>query len=380
MRKSKSETLTRIDLNKLSISYTPSPIGRGRIPAGILFRTTWVRALAVLIAMIWSLGFSASADTGTSLDISRYILSGRTLGMGGAHVALSDDGEGLFTNPSGLAKISFPQMTGLSRKIFLEETIYSLYSWAFPTNYGTFGLGYTAAKAGESYPTMRDPGTSRIVINPSLEALGQENSVLLLTYARELPVKNASVGGNLKFFNQSINGGGQFDRATAMSLDLAASYKPLNYLNLGVNLQNILGNNIGWNKASEKLGGYTKLGASLNVYGKSSAEALFKHDQQVVACLDMDLPRDVLGGSTLFHLGAEWTPFKLLSLRAGLNQEMGGTGFTFGVGFKNSAFRFDYAYAPRPSITGDNPHYFSLSYVGDRVVSVSKKSLLSSRS
>ncbi|KAF0134659.1 MAG: pectate disaccharide-lyase [Candidatus Saganbacteria bacterium] len=332
-----------------------------------------MKNIFIAVLLVFCFIAIAHADTGTSLDISRYILSGRTLGMGGAYTGLSDDGEGIFTNPSGLAKIEFPQMMGFTRKIFLEETTYLLYGWAAPTKYGTFGIGYSSARVGESYPTSRDPGTNRIIINPSLEAINNENSVLLVSYSRVLPWKNIQAGGNLKFFNSSISGGGQLDRATAMSLDLSASYKPLNYLNLGINLQNIIGNSMSWKNTSENLGGYNKIGLAFNLFGNSTLEAFIKNNQKAIVCLDYDMPRNVLNGSNLLHLGAEYEPFKFLSLRAGLNQESGGTGITLGLGLKNNAFRFDYAYYQRPGAFGDNPHYFSLSYVGERIVTYDKK-------
>lgn len=325
--------------------------------------------------LVLLLGFSAIADIGTTIDVSRTIYTGRTLGMGGAHLGFSNDGEGIFTNPSGLSKLEFPQLVGLSRKLFLEETQYSIYGWAVPTQWGTFGLGYVDTSVGGSYATARDPSTSRIVINPSLEAVSYENSVLLLTAARDLPwVKNLSLGGNIKFFNQSLSGGGTFARGTGMNLDLSGSYKPFPYLLVAANLQNILGGTVNWNNTQDKLGGYTKLGAGFNLLGPATPEAFLKHDQKVALAFDIDLPREVLdSNSLLMHLGAEWTPLPYIALRAGINQEGGGTGLTFGAGFKQSAFRFDYAYAPRPGIAGDTPHYFSLSYVGDRVVTVDKK-------
>lgn len=317
----------------------------------------------------------ALADTGTTIDVSRTIYTGRTLGMGGAHLGFSNDGEGIFTNPSGLAKLEFPQLVGLSRKLFLEETQYSIYGWAVPTQWGTFGLGYVGASVGGSYATARDPSTSRIVINPSLEAVSYENSVLMLTAARDLPwVKNLSLGGNLKFFNQSLSGGGTFTRGTGMNIDLSGSYKPFPYLLMAANLQNILGGTINWSNSQDKLGGYTKLGLGFNLLGPLTPEAYMPFSQKVALAFDIDLPRDMLSGNDLLmHLGAEWTPIPYIALRAGINQENGGTGLTFGAGFKHTAFRFDYAYAPRPGITGDTPHYFSLSYVGDRVVTVDKK-------
>ncbi|HTY12632.1 MAG TPA: hypothetical protein VMD02_00425, partial [Candidatus Omnitrophota bacterium] len=309
---------------------------------------------------------AANADPGTAVDISRTIYSGRIMGMGGAHVGLSNDGEGMFTNPSGLADLEFPQVTGLARNLMLDQTAYSVGSVAVPTDWGTLGIGYVGAQTGGSLPTARDPGTGRVVVDPSLEALSQSSSVILLSYAQQIPWNNVSLGGNLKFFNQSINGGGQFSHATAMGIDLSASYRPLRFLNLGANLQNFLGSGMSWDYGSEKLGGYYKFGAALNLYGPDTREAFMQMDQPVVADLDLDLPHDVAGGTAAVHAGLEWTPIKMLALRAGLGQENGETGFTFGAGLKNSAFRFDYAYAPRPGIPGDTPHYFSLSYVGDR--------------
>ena len=138
---------------------------------------------------IFTFGFLLFASSycfaGTTIDPSRTIYMGRTLGMGGAHLALSNDGEGIFANPSGLAGLEFPQITGLSRKIFLDETAYSLYGFSVPTDYGSFGVGYAGANTGGSYATSRD-NNNRIVINPSYEAVTYDNSVLLFSYAKDI--------------------------------------------------------------------------------------------------------------------------------------------------------------------------------------------------
>lgn len=334
----------------------------------------WKFTIVVCLYLVsWLLVIPALADTGTSIDISRSIYSGRTMGMGEANVASANDGEGLFINPSQLATLQFPQMMGLSRKLVLDETDYTLYSYAVPTDWGTFGIGYAGAATGNSLPTTRDPGTNRVIVNPSLEATGYDTSVTIFTYARTLPWNKISVGSNLKLFNQSLNGNGSFDRASGYGIDLSASYKPIYYLNLGATFQNIIASSINWQNSSDTFGGYFKLGAAMNVLGQNTAEAYRKFDQNIIACFDLDIPRDVLGGVTLMHLGAEWAVNNVIALRAGIDQENGGTGLTFGVGIKNSAIRFDYAYAQRPGITGDTPHYFSISYVGDRIVNVVKK-------
>jgi len=322
-------------------------------------------------------GLIITAWAGTTIDPSRTLYTGRAMGLGGTYLGFANDAEGIFANPSGLTKLEYPQMVGVSRKIFLDETTYQVMAWSAPTHYGTFGMGYVGTAIGESFPTLREPGTNRIVINPSSEAMGYDNSVLMFTYARQLPWYNLSLGGNLKFFNQSIGGGGVGDRASAMNLDLSATYRPLKYLSLGANLQNVLGGSVSWAGTgnTDTLGGYWKLGGALKLFGASTSEALLTNNmvREMSVGLDLDLPQNILAGASLFHLGIEYLPLNFMALRAGLNQDNGGSGMTFGVGFRQSAFRFDYAFAARPGITGDNPHYFSLSYVGDRTVSVSKK-------
>ncbi|MFH2033581.1 MAG: S-layer homology domain-containing protein [Candidatus Margulisiibacteriota bacterium] len=309
--------------------------------------------------------FTGTALAGISVDPSRSIFAARTLGMGGAHVGLSQDGEGLFINPSALAAAIYPQMTGVSTNILLSETAYTMASIAWPTQWGVFGCGYIGANTGGSYATIRDPASNRVSINPSYEAMSSTNNVLLFTYANELPMKWISVGGNLKFYNQALSGANEFGRGTGMNLDLSATAYPNEWLTLGVNLQNILGGSLAWGGVTDDLGGFTKLGAAMNLFGEK--KSLFKNQYDIVAALDIDLPRNVLAenNSMLYHLGLEYTMNEWMQLRAGLNQDSNGSGMTFGVGLKQSAFRFDYAYVQKPGLGADSPHYFSMSYVGD---------------
>ena len=327
------------------------------------------RTIMIALALIL-LRSAAWAEAGLSVDPSRNIYAARTLGMGGAHVGLSNDGEGIFSNPSGLANVEFPQIMGLTRRMLLNETSYAIWSWAIPSRWGTLGMGYVDLTTTGSTPTMRDPGTGRIVANPSVEAMSYENSVIMLTYSREIPWNKIELGSNLKLFNQTLyDPSHQLAHASAVSLDLSASYRPRKYLNLGINVQNLLMTSLIWSNSSDKLGGYTKLGAALNLFGESSEEALYRYPEKVVACLDIDLPHDVLSPVPLLHLGMEWSITREIALRAGINQENAGSALTLGVGLKNSAIRFDYAYSQKPGILGENPHYFSLAYVGERVFS-----------
>lgn len=313
----------------------------------------------------------------TTIDPSRTVYLGKTLGMGGAHIGLSDDGEGIFSNPSGLAHIKFPQVTGLSRKIFLDQTSYSIYSFAMPTDIGIFGIGHVGTFINGSYATLRDEN-NRISINPSVEAMSYNNKVTMLSYSRDLStIPSLSrfpilFGANLKYFEQILTGGGIGKTGTAYNLDLSATYKASSWLTFGGNLQNILGGSINWGNSQDKIGGFYKFGCAVNLLG-DKANSLYQSSQKVVGAIDIDLPHDVLAGSTLLHGGLEWAPLNYLAIRGGINQQLMGTALTMGLGFLADGFRFDYAYCANPNVTGDNPHYFSLSYTGARIVEVDKK-------
>lgn len=323
------------------------------------------------------IAFAGLAYAGTSIDPSRTVYLGRTLGLGGSNVADTNDGEGIFVNPSGIAGIEFPQITGLSRRIFLDETAYSLCSFAYPTVYGSFGMGFIDANTNGSLATYRD-SNNRIVPNPSVEAMSYDNNVILMSYARDVSTIDKFqnlpllLGANIKFYNQSISGGLVGSRGSAMSFDLGATYKLFKWMKVGGTLQNVLSSAIKWGNSEDKVGGFYKIGCSANILGDLS-ESLISNTQKLTGFLDMDIPHDVLNNNTTFNIGAEWLPIKQIALRTGLDQEPSGTTLNYGIGFIQDAFRFDYAYGPRPGIASDNPHYFSMSYTGTRITKEKKK-------
>ncbi|MBN2058566.1 MAG: S-layer homology domain-containing protein [Candidatus Saganbacteria bacterium] len=314
--------------------------------------------------MITCLSAPLLAADGIGLDPSNNPYTARHLGMGGASLGFADDASGVFINASGLAKAEFPQMLGASRKLVLDEVQYSLFCWAMPSEWGTFGIGYTGLNVGDSIPTRRDEATNRIIVDPSREATAYDNSTIALAYAKQLNPE-LSVGGALKLFNQSISGG-LSSRASGTGIDLGATYTALPWLTAAANLQNVLEGTLAWGGgASDKIGGYYKLGGRATVMG--TAEALLKHQQTLIAGLDIDIPHSKLG-STNYHLGLDYFPLPRIALRVGLNMEQSNTGLTFGVGLVNGGFRFDYAFAPKPGLPNDTPHYFSLAYIGERVL------------
>ncbi|MFA4843943.1 MAG: S-layer homology domain-containing protein [Candidatus Margulisiibacteriota bacterium] len=328
-----------------------------------------IKALIICLAAFggWS---AALAVDGIGLDPASTLYSARQLGLGGAALGFADDASGVFANPAGMTNIKFPQLLAASRKLVFDETQYTLLCWSLPTDLGIFGLGYTSLNTGGSPATQRDPATTRIIIAPSQEATGFDNNVLALSYSRKVR-PDLAVGGALKLFNQALRGG-VASQANGTGLDLSASYHPLSWLTAAANLQNILEGTLKWTGGSaDKIGGFYKLGCKVYLLG-SSTEAWRAGEHDLYGGLDLDIPHSSLA-STAYHLGLDYSPVKNVFIRSGLNIEGGGLGLALGVGVVNGGFRFDYAYAQRNGLSGDTPHYFSLSYLGERVMTFAKK-------
>ncbi|NQU18297.1 MAG: S-layer homology domain-containing protein [Candidatus Saganbacteria bacterium] len=329
----------------------------------------------LIIVSCWLLVVSCPtwAD-GLSADPSRTLLGGKQLALGRSGVALLADPAALFINPAGLAGIQFPKFTATSRKIFFNETQYISIGGAVPTDWGTFGLGIIDANIADSFQTKRDAENNRIIPSPSTEAISYDNNVIFLSYSKNNVLrKNLSLGTNLKLYNQGFSGGAAV-KAAAYGLDLGFQYQLSDSIRLGGNYQNFLSSNLKWSSSTEaenSLGGYIKLGTAVNILG-DSGKAIRVNDQKLIGTFDLDLPNSTLAqnNNMIYHLGLEWLPYSNVSLRSGYDSNLG---LSYGVGFKSWGFRFDYAYANSPFASGDNPHYFTLSYVGDLITVVSKE-------
>jgi len=301
---------------------------------------------------------------GTTNDPSQTLFSARQLGMGGVSVTFSDDANGVFSNPAGMAMIKFPQMLAASRKIVLDETQYTLFGWAIPSYFGTFGLGYVGMNTGGSIPTKLDPASNRIIIDPSREATSYSNNVIAISYAKSLPF-NLCIGANYKMYSQSFSGE-IGDGATGTGIDLGLTMQPRTWLTLGADLKNISGGTLSWdNGVSDSISKTYKAGVKLGILGGEN-EAMRKSSQRLFVGIDADVSNSVNS------IGLEYFPYPKIAFRGGINQGSNSFGTTYGIGVINGGFRFDYAFANRSDIPGDTPHYFSIAYIGERTVAVTR--------
>jgi len=301
---------------------------------------------------------------GVSFDPSLQPNLARQLGMGGTSLVFSDDASGLFYNPAGLADVKLPQIVAASRQLVFESVDYTLIGWAMPTEHGTFGIGYTSLNTGGSLPTVLDPATGRVIINPSAEVSSYINSTLIFSYAKTF--EQISLGINYKMLMQQL-GGSASSTASGNGIDVGLVY-PINpWLTVGANLQNIIKGSLAWaGGETDQVGGNYKVGCKINIMGTN--EALIKRNQTIYGGIDLSMPHISTTRDLSYSLGIEYLPIKTVSLRTGVGMGSESTGLNFGIGFLNGGFRFDYCYATNPNLSGDMPHYFSLAYVGERVV------------
>lgn len=347
------------------------------------------KTAATLILLVFLAG---SVLAQAAPDPSRFSVGSRVLGMGKAFVAMADDVTSIFMNPAGLANVNRWQMTSMQGKL-LDEFSYLTLSGVYPTNFGKLGMGFAGSSIGGAFPTRLKAGSDAddpiYEIIPGDDLMSYYNNVFLLSYGGKaepvfnLPflkgigdrfswIKNSNVGANLKIFTVGLAGDGITEgNATGTELDLGFQARPNNWLRLGGNLQNILpvsfGGKLeyasGW---TESYPAVVKLGLAANLIGpQDSIRTIGNHEVIVLVDADWEPTRPKV--PTIFHMGAEWTPLELITIRAGIDQEMVGVGevannLTMGLGLNYRGFRFDYAYHQFAGAPGIDNHFFSLSY------------------
>ena len=168
--------------------------------------------------------FTASAN-GAFNDIG---VGARPLGLGGAFVALADDSNAANYNAAGLAYIDEIQIGATYAQRFNGLVNYNTISGIAPIgSIGTLG--------------------GNIGILSENSDIYQEQSIRI-TYGRKL-FQQMSLGLNLKYFSTNYDSENEFVRSnpyftetssSAISLDVGLLAKPLESLNLGLSLENLI--------------------------------------------------------------------------------------------------------------------------------------------
>ncbi|MBI5701135.1 PorV/PorQ family protein [Candidatus Saganbacteria bacterium] len=274
--------------------------------------------IIIAAALGASPAFAQSDQAGTSgsafLKLDQSV---KAAGLGGAFAALANDPSAIYYNPAGLQMLKNKKLS-FTNTNWLVGSNYSTICYAQPSGGSdTFGGSVSYLNYGSIQETtaVSRTGTGRSFAPVSY--LG------ILSWARNM--RWGYLGVSAKLLQQNIDSYSE----NGVGVDAGIlSATPMEYLRFGASVLNL-----GW--SGDKVLPYTILMGL-------AYETNFGLD--ILA--DMRIPRDAL--STI-HLGVEYAPIPLLSLRGGINtkanDEAGGN-YSLGLGLNLSALNIDYAYVP----------------------------------
>lgn len=204
------------------------------------------------IALFVFFGLSLSAQTAKySNDFLNIGVGAQWLAMGNTGVALSNSVESAYWNPSALVNINKKYEIGaMHASYFSGMASYNHIGVAHKPD-TLSALAFTAIRFGvDDIPNT----TELIDANGNfsydrLKLFSVADYAFLLSYARKLPIKGLSVGGNAKVIYRNV---GKFANAWGFGIDVGASYKRNGWV-FGANFKDVTTTLNIWSFNSEEL-------------------------------------------------------------------------------------------------------------------------------
>lgn len=300
-------------------------------------------SLLMAVSLLLSLNLQAQDKVGTSGPAFLSITSGaRASAMGGAYVAIANDGSSMFWNPGGMAQVDKSTVTFSNMNWFLDSQIQDASVIFNGGNAGNFALSVRALNYGDiEVTTIETPeGTGEIFTPTDLS--------VAFSYSRYI-TDQFSIGANTKFVQQKIWN----EAANGFAVDLGMLYRT-NFKNLrigmsitnfgsdmrmrGDDLRQAIDIDEGQNGNNERLEGYLgtdswpmpllfKVGVAI--------DALNTENHKVEVALDAKHPSD---NSESLDVGLEYGFNEMVFFRGGyrslFSSQIEDQGYTAGFGLK----------------------------------------------
>ena len=310
---------------------------------------------------IFFLSLTSQVNAGKyAAEFLRIGVGSRALGIGGAFVAIADDGTASYWNPAGLASLRKHQLSLSHVQMFDNLAHHNFANCSFKVG-SNIGLGVSWIRlAVDDIPRYSElPGIRYDrFMNPDLRSTGRPEgyfgdieNAFFLSFGKGFDF-DLAIGGGLiptliptrlcigisyKYISQKLDcaeGTGQgLDVGIKLSFIGFVSDENIQQRNLsfGLNLQDISGTTVLWNTANQ-----AKDQLPLNLLiGLSYSERLRQLNSQIMFSVGRDNSYE---SSNL--LGGEICIRNILSLRVGIQNK----DFTAGAGLKIFSFRVDYAF------------------------------------
>ncbi|MCX5750208.1 MAG: hypothetical protein NT099_00805 [Candidatus Saganbacteria bacterium] len=325
-----------------------------------------IKNIVVLITLFLLLTQISSFAAKTGVDINFAGVSARSIAMGNASTAITENAEAIFVNPAGIATTRGWSFTSMSTKL-METVDYQMLGGTYATSVGVFGLGYLGAQSPAGYYT-----TDQASVNAA-PSMAYADRLLFVSYAASLNntikvpdnMGELYVGANLKCQSKGLSGGFT-NSGSGYSSDLGLLVKANENTSFGVSLQNVISSLTWTSGAQEKIESAAKIGV---------AHRFEIYSEKVLVSADLHTS-SLSNAPMTYHVGAEYKPMNILALRIGLDQVAAAassstvstaTNLTAGVGLNLAGVSFDYAYHQDSSLSQNNCHYFSLSYAPETI-------------
>jgi hypothetical protein len=254
--------------------------------------------------------------------------------MGEAFCAVTGDIYSSYWNPAGLADLGRMTFSASMAPTYLDM-YYGYLAGAMTSGQNAFSLAVSHFNYGDMIG-LDEHARNQTVFNGS--DLG-----MIAGYARKFPGKKLQAGVNVKILHEAI----EQESASSVMFDIGA-IKKFQRITLGSSLRNI-GPGLNFHDQSGGLPLTLSLGATYYFY-----------DTPLVPAVSIDLPLD---DTPVLSLGAEYSPWQYLALRAGLKTERD-QGFLpwmrFGFGTSIRGISVDYAMIPGKDL--GSTHMFSIGY------------------
>ena len=275
-----------------------------------------MRKTFVLLALLGSAGLCAAGpvaaadqSAGVTGDwLARYT-DARSLGLGGAFVALADEPLGTLWNPAGLSLLYQNEAHFETARLYEDTGLYG-FGFAMPSRHlPSFAVSILSLNSGNFDRTDE--------LNDPLGSFSETDLALLLSASKSFSPRFA-MGASLKVVRQSVEEFG----ATGVGGDIGLMYDLTPSLRVGASVLNVGGPNLSLRTTQETFPVHYRGGLAarvLNGKGLLSGEI----DQTDVTGLTM-------------HVGGEYWLYPQVAVRFGYNDDSpsGGMSYRFPSGFE----------------------------------------------
>jgi hypothetical protein len=282
-------------------------------------------------------------------------VGGRSLGMGGAYVAVANDVTAGYFNPAGLAQINYPEFSLMHEERFGNLVNYDYAAVAVP--YGkdmTFGLSVIRLGV-DGIPDTRgaliDRNTGEVISDPNyinnssagldyskITEFSDQDWAVFLSFAKKYS-DNFFYGANVKLIYEGL---AEYN-AYGIGFDVGAWYTPFTNFSLGANFQDVTTTLVAWSTGTNEL---------ISPTAKIGAAYKFNFLWGVITpALDLDIRFENRQYASEFNLGPvsfdmntgfEYSFKNIIMVRAGYNEVKQ---FTIGAGIKLPKLNIDYSFA-----------------------------------